>query len=221
MSKNMEQKIDVFFDWIKENKDQVIIIGAVVLFLIALIPLISNYNAKKMQEVLQIYSQTQSSYYQGDFKKTVEFADNFLGKYNKKRDLTKLVLYIKANALYSLEKYNEAGEIYISLMKTYPKDYLLPNFIDGLAYCYEMQGKYKLALDQWNTLIAKYSDNYLAPNAYKGVARSFELLDDYKKADDFYEIMITMFQKTAWAEFAKNRLAYLTAIGKIQPKFEK
>ena len=221
MSKNIEQKIDIFFDWLRNNKDQVIIIGAVILFLIALIPLVANYNNKKMQDVLQIYTQTQSYYYQGDFKKSVEFSDKFLGQYNKKKDLTKLVLFIKANSLYNLEKYKQAADIYQELQKTYSKDYLMPNFIDGFAYCLEMQGKYNEAIAEWNKIINKYSDIYLVANSYKGIARCAELLNDYKKAEGIYTLMGTMFKNTSWAEFSKNRLVYLAASGKVQIKTKK
>ncbi len=212
MSINLEQKIN----WAKENKDQIIIVFAVIVFLIALVPLLLNYTDKKDKQNLKSYAMLQSNYYQKHYENSLKESDVLLSNLGKKNKLRPLVLLMKANSLYETQKYVESETVFRDLLQNYPKHYLAPNFIDSLAYCLEMQGKYSDAISVWQKVIDEYSDNYLIMNAYKSIARNHELFGDYKKAEEIYRLMNGMFVSTDWGEFAKARLNFLTLAGKIQ-----
>jgi tetratricopeptide (TPR) repeat protein len=206
---NMEQKIDIFVDWIKNNKDQIIIFGLIIVFLIALIPLLINFQKQKNDKVLDRYVEIQGFYYSQSYDKTLESCDKFLSQNNKKNNINKLVLFMKANTLYNVGKYKEAEETYKKLIEIYGKDEFVPAFIDGLAYSQENQQKYSEAIENWNKIITDYSANYLVKNAYKSVARCYELLGNYEKAKEFYKIISGMFEKESLGVFAKNRIIIL------------
>ena len=207
-NERLNSRITNFLLWMRNNKDQLIIIAAIFLFLLFLVPLSLDYKAKQFDKQIDQYVKIQSFYYSNKFLESIEQIDAFLPTVSKKSSMNKLLLFYKGNSFYSLAKFAEAITIYEDLLKKYSNDYLAVNFVDGISYSYEGLGNYEMAIKSWQRIINDFSDSYLVPNAYKSIARNYELLLDFPKAKETYQLIINMFPETLWADFAKTRLEF-------------
>jgi TolA-binding protein len=200
--------VDNIFNWLKDNKDQAMIMSAVVLFIIVLVPFLINYYQNQKELLWESYSQAQGMYYSHNYDGAIQKADEILSK-SKRSVQAKLALFTKANALYDSGKFSEAEIAFTEFKNKYTNDYLTPMVVSSIAYAQEMQGKYKDAVDNFTYIINQYTDSHILGDAYQSKARCYELMGDINNAKDVYQLIINMFPNTYWKSFAEERLAYL------------
>jgi TolA-binding protein len=202
--------IDNVFNWLKDNKDQTMIMSAVFIFIIVLIPFLMNYYKNAKQTLWESYSQAQGMYYNRNYEGAIQKADEILSG-SRNSVPAKLALFTKANALYDSGKFADSETAFTEFKNKYKSDYLMPMVINSIACSQEMQGKFKEAIDNFTFIINQYTDSHILADSYMGKARCYELLGDKNNAKDVYQLIINMFPNTYWKSIAEERLAYLIA----------
>ena len=206
--RTQEQFLEGLITWVKENKDQVVIILATLIFLIALIPILMNYNVKSKKQAWDMYAQMQSNFYRGSFSDAVAQSSNIISQYGK-TNAAKFAFLTKANSLFFLREYDQVINTYDNFLNKYKKSELVPIALYGKAYAQELLGKFEEAVLSYDTIINEYSDSYILAEAYFNKARCIELSGDRAGADEAYKIVSTMFPQTQWQIMAKSRIEAL------------
>ena len=93
-------------------------------------------------------------------------------------------------------RYAEAGGVYQQFLNQFPRNFLAPAAMLGLASVPEAQGNYEVARSQYTQLAASNPAGYTTLAARMGVARCAELLGQAKEARQLYEELIASAQNS-------------------------
>jgi predicted negative regulator of RcsB-dependent stress response len=125
-------------------------------------------------------------------------------------------LFMKSDILFDDKQFDKAIESYILFSNKYKDSYLTPIALNNAAVAYEETDKTDMALENYKKIASEFENEYPdLPHVLFSIGRLSESREDYQTASDFYRKLIDNYTNSDWTNFARNRIIYLKAAGKI------
>ncbi len=118
-------------------------------------------------------------------------------------------MYQKARNLLLENNFIQAGQIFKTLARRFPKHSLADNALYWLGECYYSLGQYQKAIDVFKDLIHRYPKAEKVPDALLKTGYSFLSMDDANRAGHFLKQVIKRYPFSSAAEKAQEKLGLI------------
>lgn len=110
---------------------------------------------------------------------------------------------------YTLEKYDEAREVYLAYLARNPEGRVAFSAGMGVGDTYQSQGNYEKAVETYSKLISQFPKEPLLPEAYLNLARGYLHIKKEQEAVRLYEKIAQSYPNTGWAQVAQAQIRRL------------
>ena len=123
---------------------------------------------------------------------------------------------VEAQALFELERWEEAAGRFSEVARIKPDTYLAPVSLMDAAVALENAGQTDRALELHRRIVDEYDDaSAETPRALFAIGRIHESQDRIAEAAEAYRQLIDDYPASSWTNLARNRIITLTVEGRI------
>jgi len=208
----------------KHGKAMVVFLIVAGVGIVALFVALSIRNSR-VETSLEAVEQLQSDYYDWQSLDSAGQEDGYADLHAQAEAISQSyprlyaasrALLVDAEALFALERFDDAAQRYVELADRFPKTYLAPLGLMGAAVASENSGNIDLALDYLNRIVDNYADTSSdVPRALFSIGRIHETQDNIVDAERYYNQLIQDYPTSTWTDLARTRIISLTAQGRI------
>ncbi len=121
-------------------------------------------------------------------------------------------LFLKAEALYQLEKYDDAKSVYEEYLEKFGKKGVYSiQAHTSIGYIYEEKEDYSKAVDSFEKVISNYPDYVLRDTIFIELGRCYEETNQWDKAKENYQKIVMNFSDSPVLQDAQNKLETLSS----------
>lgn len=117
--------------------------------------------------------------------------------------------YDEAARELSAARYDKAVDLFLGVLKQFPKHSRMEDIQFGLADAYVGKRDFKQALAEYSRFYQDFGQSERAPEALFKVAKCYEELGDFRTAELSLKVIIKKFKKSSFAKDAKKLLKVL------------
>ncbi|NLH39513.1 MAG: tetratricopeptide repeat protein [Elusimicrobia bacterium] len=203
--KDNSQKNDAVYRWIRENKQTVWSIIAIIVAAI-IIAIVIFINLSKNKETAEKYYFVAQQYYAaGKMDEALEQLDIIEKNFSKypSGDFARL---LKGDIYFTNGNYPKAIEAYINASRKISNKELVPFASYSVAKTYQALKDYDKAIPMFSTFVNAYPDHYLTPEVYMSLAISYETKGQNDLAKETYQKITILYPQTQWESIAREAL---------------
>lgn len=203
-----KNSVEVFLQWVKENRQTAIGIAAIAAVMIVLAVVFSiNYAKNSETAQKQLFIAQQVAYggrTDAGLKQLTDVENNFTS-----RPEADFAIYTKGDIFFNQGKFKEAASEYEKILKRKTNADLLPYAAYSIAKCYQGLEDYDSAIIKLKDFITAWPDHFLCGQAYSSLAYVYQKKGDLSAARETYEKITVLFPDTGWAQEAKLKLSII------------
>jgi len=195
-----EDKLVTFYfnaqTWIGENSKIIIIAATAIVFIIAATFLYNNSKLKNESTASVELSKAVSAFQENDIPKALPLLNNIVENYGNTRS-GKLATFYLANSFFKNGDYENALNNFKKFSSGFKGDDLIKSSaMAGIAACYEQQGDYVKAAEQYVKTAKKFNKNFKAPAYLVKAARCYNLAQNSEKAIEILDQIIEQYPES-------------------------
>jgi len=199
------KKNDAVYRWIRENKQTVWSIIAIIIAAIIITVVIFINLSKNKETAEKYYFVAQQYYAAGKIDEALEQLD-IIEKNFSKYPSGDFAMLLKGDIYFTNGNYPKALEAYVNASKKISNKELIPFASYSIAKTYQALKDYDRAIPMFNTFINAYPDHYLTPEIYMSLAISYEVKGQSDLARETYQKITILYPQTQWEAVAREAL---------------
>ncbi|MBN2410320.1 tetratricopeptide repeat protein [candidate division KSB1 bacterium] len=195
-----EDKLVTFYfkaqTWINENSKTIFISAAAIVIIIAAAFLYNNSKIKSESAASVELARAVSAFQENDIQKALPLLNDIVENYGNTRS-GKLALYYLANSFFKNGDYENALKNFKKFSSSFSGDELIKSSaMAGIAACYEQQGDYIQAANQYEKTADKFTKTFKAPTYLVKAARCYNLAQNSEKAKALLDKIIEQYPES-------------------------
>jgi tetratricopeptide (TPR) repeat protein len=202
------------WDWLQKKWRIVAGVAGAIVAVVLVTVFIQRANARAEADARATLAEASTSYWQGDYVRTIQLADQVLEGFQTTRAAND-ARRMKGDALFWQGAFDSAATFYREyLAKDRTESPMRTAVQQSLAFALESAGKYAEAAPLYEEIAAKAPDRTTAADFYLSAARAHQLANQVDAARKLYEKVATEYKDTTFARDAEVALGELMAQGK-------